>query len=61
MDGQRFKVILDQVPPTDREGDEIRSCIEEVQLLENEMDDVAELRRVATEVGPGDAKVFTTT
>ena len=61
MDNDRFKVVLDKIPQADRDGEEIRACVEDVRLLENEMDDVAELRRAATDVGPNDARIFTTT
>jgi hypothetical protein len=61
MDEERFKIVLDKVPQADRDGEEIRACVEEVRLLEPEMDDIDELRRAATEVGPRDARVFTTT
>lgn len=61
MGDERFKIVLDKVPEADRDGDEIRACVEEVRVLEADMDEVAELRRAAAEATPGDARVFTTT
>ena len=61
MGDERFKIVLDKVPEADRDGEEIRACVEEVRVLEPDMDEVAELRRAAAEATPGDARVFTTT